>query len=97
MQLLRSCPFFFDAASFRRFCFEPSYPCVLDRRQLVYCLWFPFIRSALETLNLHRSQVNMGSLFLILLKTLLSTLTTHRSLALENLALRQQLTILRGY
>ncbi len=28
MQLLRSCPFFFDAASFRRFCFEPSYPCV---------------------------------------------------------------------
>ena len=23
-------------------------------------LWFPFIRSTLETLNLHRSRVNMG-------------------------------------
>ncbi len=34
-------------------------------------------------------------MFLTLLKTLLSTLTTHRSLALENLALRQQLAILQ--
>ena len=33
-------------------------------------------------------------MFLTLLKTLLSTLATHRSLALENLALRQQLAIL---
>ena len=31
-------------------------------------------------------------MFLTLIKTLLSTLTTHRSLALENLALRQQNT-----
>ena len=34
-------------------------------------------------------------MFLTLLKTLLATLTTHRSLALENLALRQQLAILQ--
>ena len=34
-------------------------------------------------------------MFLTLLKTLLSSLTTHRSLALENLALRQQLAILQ--
>ena len=37
----------------------------------------------------------MGHMFLALLKTLLSTLTTHCSLALENLALRQQLAILQ--
>ncbi len=34
-------------------------------------------------------------MFLTLLKTLLSSLTTHRSLTLENLALRQQLAILQ--
>ena len=42
-------------------------------------------------------QVNMGSMFLTLIKTLLSTLTTHRSLALENLALRQQNTKSRTF
>ncbi len=55
-------------------------------------LWFRFIRSTVETLNLHLSRSTWASMFLTLIKTLLSTLTTHRSLALENLALRQQNT-----
>ncbi len=60
-----------------------------------YCLCLPFIRPGVSLLIFHRTPRQHSRMISSFLCSLVSAFKTRRSLALENLALRQQLVVLQ--